>query len=376
MSFVRAAEVVQRYELDTDGIEVGATYLIVNTNATGTGNALRFYYGSSSSRDLRNQTVTIENDGTTTYISAGFTNEAACQFQFSGTKTGRITHGSYSVNLNESKYVTGNPSNTLTFNDLGSGRFQIYYTSLWRNYYLQYNNSDWTRSTSFSTSNTSNAPSVYLFKLTETVVGYDITFNGNGYTEGKLPDNEIGLSYGSTYTLPTDIELRKDVGEDTWLFLGWNSLPDGSGTEYDEGETITVTGDLTLYADWYLQTKYTVSMITYLDGKPTDVEKISGTDKQFFAKLEGNNSAPYLHLTKSAEGTYTTKVADNGTYVIYSKTDGGAYEEVHGHKVVIFNQDGSTECMHYSVVYDAAGGEWKDGEAPTTRPPHSQEPDP
>ena len=373
MSFVRAAEVVQRYVLDTDGIDVGATYLIVNTNATGTGNALRFYYGSSSSRDLRNQTVTIENDGTTTYISAGFTNEATCQFQFSGTKTGRITHGSYSVNLNESKYVTGNPSNTLTFNDLGSGRFQIYYTSLWRNYYLQYNNSDWTRSSSFSTSNTSNAPSVYLFKLTETVVGYDITFNGNGYTHGTLPDNVIGLSYGDPYTLPTNVELRKDIGEDTWLFLGWNSLPDGSGTEYAQGETITVTSDITLYADWYLQTKYTVSMITYLDGQPTDVDKISGTDKQFFAKLEGDNSAPYLPLTKSAEGTYTTKVADNGTYVIYSKTDGSDYEEVHGHKVVIFNQDGSTECMHYSVVYDAAGGEWKDGEAPGTQYHHFQE---
>ena len=374
MSFVRAAEVVQRYVLDTDGIDVGATYLIVNTNATGTGNALLFYYGSSSSRDLRNQTVTIENDGTTTYISAGFTNEATCQFQFSGTKTGRITHGSYSVNLNESKYVTGNPSNTLTFNDLGSGRFQIYYTSLWRNYYLQYNNSDWTRSSSFSTSNTSNAPSVYLFKLTETVVGYDITFNGNGYTHGTLPDNVIGLSYGDPYTLPTNVELRKDIGEDTWLFLGWNSLPDGSGTEYAQGETITVTSDITLYADWYLQTKYTVSMITYLDGQPTDVDKISGTDKQFFAKLEGDNSAPYLPLTKSAEGTYTTKVADNGTYVIYSKTDGSDYEEVHGHKVVIFNQDGSTECMHYSVVYDTAGGTWNDGEAPGTQYHHFQEP--
>ena len=373
MSFVRAAEVVQRYVLDTDGIDVGATYLIVNTNATGTGNALKFYYSSNSSRDLRNQTVTIESDGSTVYIAAGFANETDCQFQFSGTNTGRITHGSYSVNLNESKYVTGNPSNTLTFNDLGSGRFQIYYTSLWRNYYLQYSNSDWARSSSYSTSNTSNAPSVYLFKLTETVVSYDITFNGNGYTHGTLPDNVIGLSYGDPYTLPTNVELRKDIGEDTWLFLGWNSLPDGSGTEYAQGETITVTSDITLYADWYLQTKYTIAMITYLDGQPTDVDEISGTDKQFFAKLEGDNSAPYLPLSKSAEGTYTTKVAENGTYVIYSTTDGGDYEEVHGHKVVIYNQDGSTECMHYSVTYDAAGGTFPNGETSAQEIHHFQE---
>ena len=48
----RAAEVTQRYELDTDGIDPGATYLIVSTGAAGSGNALKFYYRNSSSRDL------------------------------------------------------------------------------------------------------------------------------------------------------------------------------------------------------------------------------------------------------------------------------------------------------------------------------------
>ena len=59
IQIVHAADTVKRYELATDGIEAGATYLIVNTSSTGSGNALRFYYSSSSSRDLRNQAVTV-----------------------------------------------------------------------------------------------------------------------------------------------------------------------------------------------------------------------------------------------------------------------------------------------------------------------------
>ena len=59
---VKAAEVTQRYELDTDGIDVGATYLIVNAGVAGEGNALRFYYDSMWSRDLRNQALTIKNE--------------------------------------------------------------------------------------------------------------------------------------------------------------------------------------------------------------------------------------------------------------------------------------------------------------------------
>ena len=59
MQLTHAAETTQRYELDTDGIDPGATYLIVNTATAGSANALMFYYGGTWSRDFRNQTLTI-----------------------------------------------------------------------------------------------------------------------------------------------------------------------------------------------------------------------------------------------------------------------------------------------------------------------------
>ncbi len=365
MQLTRAAEVVQRYELDTDGIDPGATYLIVNTGTAGTGNALRFYYGSYWSRDFRNQSLTVKSADGISYIETGFTNEEDCRFVFTAAGAGNITHGEYSVNLSDQEFVSGDPDNTLTFTNVGNGQYRIHYTSWWRTYYLRYNNSDWENSTTSST--------VYLYKLSEHTVGYDVTFDGNGYTAGTLPENATMLSGGYQYTIPEPpVALRKDVGEDTWLFLCWNTKADGSGTEYKPGEVITIAGDITLYADWYQQTKHGVSMITYLDNTATDVDKFAGYDRQFYAKLEGGDGT-YIPLTKRAEGTYSAKVVENGTYVIYAQTVDGAYEPVHGHKVVVYNQDGTTECLHYSITYDANGGVWAPGEEPAVDKCHDGE---
>lgn len=364
IEITKAAEVTKRYELDTNGIDPGATYLIVNTGTAGEGNALRFYYGSYWSRDFRNQTLTVKEDEGVKYIETGFENEADCQFVFSAAGTGSIVHGDYSMNLSDSEFVSGTSNTTLTFNNQGNGQYQIYYTSWWRNYYLRYNNSDWSNSTTTST--------VYLYKLTEHVVGYDVTYNGNGYTSGTLPENAVKLSSGEPYTVVAPTELRKDVGEDTWFFRCWNTAADGSGTEYAPGETITVTEDVTLYADWYQQTKYVIATIIYLDGVPTDVEEIFGEEKNFFVRLE-SGEGDYILLSRKSDGTYSSKVPDNGVYLVYTKASDGSYEEFHGHKIVIYNQDGTVDCMNYSVSYDAAGGSFAEGQAPEKATYHAGE---
>ncbi|MCC8123252.1 MAG: InlB B-repeat-containing protein, partial [Oscillospiraceae bacterium] len=35
-----------------------------------------------------------------------------------------------------------------------------------------------------------------------------------------------------------------------FTFTGWNTAPDGSGTAYQPGDTILITGDVVLYAQW------------------------------------------------------------------------------------------------------------------------------
>ena len=354
--FAGAAVVSQRYELDTDGIDPGATYLIVNTGVAGSGNALRFRYNGYWDRDFQNQTLTVKKEDGVSFIDAGFANEADCQFQFTAAGAGNITHGNYTVNLSDTNFVQGNPENTLTFTNVGGGQYRIHYTYWWTTNYLRYNGS-WGKTSSSST--------VYLYKLTEHITGYNVTFDANGATSGQVPAGAEMLNPGTVYTLPKPLaDLRKDIGEDTWLFLCWNTKADGTGTEYRPGETITVTEDVTLYADWYQQTKHEIAMITYLDGVPTDVDKFAGYDRHFYAQLEGTDTL--ITMTRRAEGTYGAKVVENGTYIIYAQTADGRYEPVHGHKIVVYNQTGTTECLHYSVTYDLAGGTWAEGEDPGT----------
>lgn len=360
---VRAAETVQRYELDTDGIDPGATYLIVNTGTAGSGNALKFYYSGWFNRDFRNQTLTVTNEDGIRYIASGFSGETDCQFQFSAANTGSIVHGDYKVDLGDGGFANWSSTNALTFTNVGNGQYRIQCTSWGNTYYLCYNNNDWIRSETSST--------VYLYKLVERELSYDVTYHGNGNTSGTLPGNATNIESGKTYTVVDPTDLRKDVDEDTWLFQCWNTKSDGSGDEYKPGDIITVTGDVHLYAQWYQQTKYKVELITYLDGVPTDADKINAVNGlEFFAKLEGGDGT-YIPLTRKADGTYSNKVVDNGTYVVYYKTADSDYEMLHEHKVVIYNQDGKTECMSYSVTYNANGGNWNSGEEPSVTKYHA-----
>ena len=365
VQFAKAAEAEYRYELDTDGIDPGETYLIVNTSAKGSANVLR----DNGRSTLQKQAVTIQTDDEgTPYIETGFSNETQCQFQFTGATSGKAVVGSNALNL--TSYATNFEStanaSTLNFTHTGGGAYTITSSSGWRTYYLRYSGSSWGKNTS--------SAKVYLFKLREYHTGFDVVYNGNGNTHGTVPADDISVAVGAQYSVKAPTDLRIEVGEDTYLFQCWNTAPDGSGTEYAPGDTFEVTGHSVLYAQWYKQVKYGVTMITYLNGAPTDVSEISGEDKQFAVlRQEDGENAAFIPLTWTAEGTYTARVTENGTYVVYSRIGEGEYSPVHGHKVIIYNQDGSTECSHYSVSYNAAGGAWAEGEAPAEGIYHANE---
>ena len=82
-----------------------------------------------------------------------------------------------------------------------------------------------------------------VFTLART---YTVEFNANGGT-GTMPDQEIPIN---TYTnLDTNLFTRQD-----FVFTEWNTQPDGSGTSYDDGESvIDITAEdatIILYAQW------------------------------------------------------------------------------------------------------------------------------
>ena len=96
--------------------------------------------------------------------------------------------------------------------------------------------------------------SIFLFFAIVTLAGmlaisgcnrpetYTVTFNANGGT---------GTMEAQTFTEGEAQALtRNTFTYDGYTFTGWNTVQGGSGASYTDGQTITATADMTLYAQW------------------------------------------------------------------------------------------------------------------------------
>ncbi|AEC02213.1 fimbrillin family protein [Parasphaerochaeta coccoides] len=80
---------------------------------------------------------------------------------------------------------------------------------------------------------------------------YSLTFGANEATGGSAP-GRMYAHEGSLVTLPAPGTLEKDF----YYFYGWNTLPNGNGTQYAAGDTFVVPDhDVTLYARWLVKVK-------------------------------------------------------------------------------------------------------------------------
>lgn len=71
---------------------------------------------------------------------------------------------------------------------------------------------------------------------------YTVSFNANGGT-GTMAEQTF--TEGETQALAKNSFTREN-----YVFTNWSIMKDGSGTTYSDGETITVTFNMTLYAQW------------------------------------------------------------------------------------------------------------------------------
>ena len=329
--------------LDTDGIEAGEEYLIVNGTAANSTALMR------SGNNIAAQAVVVKDGNTID----SFDGDTDCSFVFSD---GNNTTNNVTASIQRGdRYlrITANlwGNDTLSFNTSSqnmtvdyqsNGAYRLSITSGWFTYYIRYNNG-------WSVDNSTSNANLYLYKKTYLPdPTYTVHYDGNGYTEGTLPGDKGDLYHGDTYTVAAPIaELKKVVGDDTYLFHCWNTTPDGTGVDYMPGATITMgNADITLYAKWYLQPKYTITVRCNVDGQPHDIPHNHEGD--VYVSRDG---VTYLPLTKTETGVYVTTVTENGDYQVYFGHD-GAYEPAHGHQVVIYNQDGETILQNFTVTYE------------------------
>ena len=126
-------------------------------------------------------------------------------------------------------------------------------------------------------------------------VTFTVTFNANGGS-GTVPSAQT-VSSGKGITLPGDNGLSKSGS----TFGGWNTLSDGTGTNYNAGASYTVTGNATLYAKWNAPDKYK-DFYNYPNGRQDQ----SGT-----LRIENTVNQPVLLFTSSVDPNNYIGTADS-----------------------------------------------------------------
>jgi len=76
------------------------------------------------------------------------------------------------------------------------------------------------------------------------VVAFTVTFDANGGS--GTPPAPWTVAAGSTITLPGSYGLSRNG----FIFGGWNTNADGTGTNHNAGTMFTPAGDITLFARW------------------------------------------------------------------------------------------------------------------------------
>lgn len=79
---------------------------------------------------------------------------------------------------------------------------------------------------------------------------YTVTYDGNGKTNGDVPEDDSSYEEGDEVTV---LDNTGSLARTGYTFSGWNTEADGTGDSYVADEKFTMgTADVTLYAKWTL----------------------------------------------------------------------------------------------------------------------------
>jgi len=164
---------------------------------------------------------------------------------------------------------------------------------------------------------TGNTQSITLY--IKWIVAYTVTFNINNNSGNSAPATQTVGSGSSIAALPST----------TWtdyVFDGWNTSANGTGTNYSAGSSYTPTGNITLYAQWYIFR-----------------EDFEGTHS--FTIVNGSQPNKWNVGTATARGTKSAYISnDNGISNAYTTTSTSA---VHMYRDVKFPSSGTYTLTFY-----------------------------
>lgn len=139
---------------------------------------------------------------------------------------------------------------------------------------------------------------------------YSVAYDGNTADSGTPPTDDLVYEGGQAVTVLGQSDLVKA----NFVFGGWNTASDGSGTSYNESDTFSMPGsDVTLYAQW-------ATVVTY-DGNgntsgtvPIDSTKYyTGDDATVLGQSDLAKTLNYFNAWNTAADGTGTSYAENDT---------------------------------------------------------------
>lgn len=126
---------------------------------------------------------------------------------------------------------------------------------------------------------------------------FTVTYDGNTNTSGNIP-----VDVSSPYTSRSVVTILGNSGSPAlaksgYVFSGWNTKADGTGTSYSQGNTIVINDNITLYAKW---------TIIPPPSAPTSLSSVGG------------NTQAYILFSQSGTVTnYEYSTDDGATYLAF-----------------------------------------------------------
>jgi hypothetical protein len=89
---------------------------------------------------------------------------------------------------------------------------------------------------------------------------YTVLYSGNGHTSGSVPSSQSYIYGGSALTLSNN---ASPLAKTNYVFSGWNTAADGSGTTYASGASnITFAQDTVLFAKWIINATLSIPQVS------------------------------------------------------------------------------------------------------------------
>ena len=188
--------------------------------------------------------------------------------------------------------------------------------------------------------------SVYANWLEDTNY-YTITFDSNEGTGSMAPINLKKYVYSTN--LSTGYLKENKFTKTGYAFTGWNTKADGTGTSYNDKGAIQSESDITLYAQWEVANKYTV---TFNANNGTNNSTTQGMPDSIAMKLNKNTFTKtgytFTGWNTKADGTGTSytdeqSVSLSNNLTLYAQWEINKY-------TVTFNANGGTGTMNSQQV--------------------------